>query len=145
MGGSVMPDKKFSRTLGTALMVVTVFMVTLLWVPSAAAASKYRTLYKFTGGADGAGPQASLIFDSAGNLSGTTGWGGAHGYGSVFALTPNGDGSWTESVLHSFNNDGTDGTHPAEVSLIIDSSGTLYGTTEVGGAYGYGTVFALTP
>jgi uncharacterized repeat protein (TIGR03803 family) len=59
-------------------------------------------LYTFcsrTNCGDGENPVASLIFDQAGNLYGTTSSGGAHGGGTVFKLTPNADGSWRESVL----------------------------------------------
>ena len=49
-----------------------------------------------------------------------------------------------EKVLHNFNSDGTDGSGP-EAGLIIDAAGNLYGTTNEGGTYNYGTVFELTP
>ena len=102
-------------------------------------------LHSFTDdGVDGMYPFARVIFDSAGNLYGTTGGGGAYYMGTVFELTPNGDGSWKESVLHSFNRDGKDGIFPMD-RLIFDSSGNLYGTTERGGARNSGTVFELTP
>jgi uncharacterized repeat protein (TIGR03803 family) len=92
---------------------------------------------------DGSSPYAGLVFDSAGNLYGAA-YDGAGGYGSVFELTPDGHGSWTESVLHTFIDDGVDGMYPF-AGLIFDSAGNLYGTTGGGGAYGYGTVFELTP
>ena len=97
---------------------------------------------------DGANPEAGLIFDRAGNLYGTTSQGGIHNNcyygtcGTVFELSPNQDGSWTEKVLHSFNN--TDGANP-EAGLIFDTAGNLYGTTDQGGTYGFGTAFELTP
>ena len=69
--------------------------------------------------------------------------GGAYGSGAVFELTPNSDGSWTETVLYSFTG-GTDGGTPY-AGVIFDPAGNLYGTTYVGGVYGYGTVFMLTP
>ncbi len=100
-------------------------------------------LYSFMGGSDGGGPVASLIFDSAGSLYGTTAGGGSFGNGTVFKLTPNRDGSWTESVLYSFMG-GSDGGGPV-ASLIFDSAGSLYGTTAGGGSFGNGTVFKLTP
>jgi len=103
-------------------------------------------LHYFNGG-DGGNPQGSLIFDAAGNLYGTTSFGGAHGTGAVFKLTPNADGTWTESVLHSFN--GSDGEFPSS-GLIFDATGNLYGTTVGGGdetcaTGGCGVVFKLTP
>ena len=98
-------------------------------------------LHSFNGN-DGYHPPAGLIFDAAGNLYGTTYYGGAHDTGTVFELTPNGDGSWTESVLHSFN--GSDGSG-LFAGLTFDAAGNLYGTTSWGGGFGYGTVFELTP
>jgi uncharacterized repeat protein (TIGR03803 family) len=92
-------------------------------------------------------PSASLIFDSKGNLYGTTGEGGATGFGSAFELSPQADGTWTEKILHSFSN-GTDGFN-VFAGLTFDKSGNLYGASMSGGAYcglnGCGTVFKLTP
>jgi uncharacterized repeat protein (TIGR03803 family) len=89
-------------------------------------------------------PEAGLILDAAGNLYGTTQWGGTSTVGAVFELTPAAGGTWTEKVLHSFLNDGTDGVNPV-AGLIFDGAGNLYGTTYQGGTYGDGTVFELTP
>jgi uncharacterized repeat protein (TIGR03803 family) len=108
-------------------------------------------LYSFRDGSDGAYPWAGLIFDQAGNLYGTTSWGGdssctygyGYGCGVVFKLAPNSDGSWTESVLYTFTG-GADGAVPA-AGLIFDQSGNLYGTASAGGAQGDGVVFELTP
>ena len=94
-------------------------------------------------GTDGIVPCAGLVFDAVGDLFGTTLWGGAYGYGTVFELTPEPGGAWTEEVLHSFN--GEDGARPNLVDLIFDALGNLYGTTSHGGTYGLGTVFELTP
>jgi uncharacterized repeat protein (TIGR03803 family) len=98
-------------------------------------------LYRFTGGNDGSGPFAGLIFDQAGNLYGTT-VGGGQGSGTVFMLSPSGSG-WTESVLYSFSG-GADGAQPF-AGLIFDSSGNLYGATAFGGEGGAGTIFKMTP
>lgn len=88
---------------------------------------------------DGAIPDAGVIFDSVGNLYGTTGLGGAYGGGTVFELSPN-SGSWTQTVLHNFGGNPTDGAYPT-CSLIFDRAGNLYGTTSAGP----GTVFELSP
>jgi len=118
----------------------------------ASTASKEKVLHKFNeNGKDGYSPNAGLIFDSAGNLYGTT-FGAPYGgttYGSngaVFRLTPGTGGIWTEKVLHNFCavQGCPDGKSP-NASLISDAAGNLYGTTEAGGAYGGGTVFQLTP
>ena len=108
---------------------------------------------------DGANPYAGVTLDAAGNLYGTAANGGAHGgrdytykYGVVFKLTPNQDGSWTESVLHSFCSlaNCRDGWQP-DGGVIIDSAGDLYGTTWEGGDFscdvaniGCGVVYKLT-
>jgi uncharacterized repeat protein (TIGR03803 family) len=98
-------------------------------------------LYSFTGGSDGANPMADVVFGKAGNLYGSTYKGGTSGYGVVFELEHS-KGGWTESVLYSFTG-GSDGGQPAFGSLIFDKAGDLFGTTEVGGASGNGTVFEL--
>ncbi len=98
-------------------------------------------VHEFTNGADGGFPAAGLIFDGAGNLYGTTSSGGAYGDGVVFKLTSNSDGTWTESILHTFK--GPDGASPS--GLIFDTAGNLYGTTGAGGRSGYGVVFKLAP
>lgn len=102
-----------------------------------------RVLYNFDGN-DGASPTGTLIFDDAGNLYGTTINGGAYGDGTVFELVPTAAGGWTETVLHSFNANGTDGINP-HAGLVFDVLGNLYSTTCGGGLYGYGTVFELMP
>src|SRR5579872_675393 len=102
-------------------------------------------LYKFPcDTTNGAFPEAALISDSAGNLySTTTGSGTCGSYaqcGTVFELTPGADG-WTHTVLHDFTG-GADGAElPA--GLIRDASGNLYGTTQLGGASGEGTIFRI--
>lgn len=104
-------------------------------------------LHSFSGGTsvntnDGAEPEAGLLFDSAGNLYGTTAAGGNYGQGTVFELSPVSGGGWIEKIIWSFGN-GTDGANP-EGSLIFDSIGNLYGTTERGGAQNSGTVYELS-
>ncbi len=91
---------------------------------------------------DGLRPWASLILDVAGNLYGTTSQGGAYSDGTVFELSPN-DGGWTETVLHSFRDDGHDGGGPL-TPVILDTTGNLYGTTMSGGMNRLGTVFEVS-
>jgi uncharacterized repeat protein (TIGR03803 family) len=132
--------KKFLGAASAALMIV---IVVTLMTPGAWAQSAYKTLYRFKGGKDGNGPAAGLIFDSAGNMYGTTQNGGAYKAGTVFELSPGSGGGWTESVLYSFMG-GADGAVPTG-SLIFDTSGNLYGTTALGGTSGTGVVFELVP
>ncbi len=102
-------------------------------------------LHSFGNGKDGSDPEASLIFDTAGNLYGTTFRGGAYGNGCVFQLTPGSNGKWNETLLHSFR--GNDGANPFS-SLTVDASGNLYGTAGGGrrecNNSGCGVVFELT-
>lgn len=100
---------------------------------------------------DGAEPMGKLLIDSAGNIYGTTAWGGitssscgyGAGCGTVFKLSHSGT-TWTEQILHQF--DGTDGDEPSG-DLALDSNGNLYGTTALAGTVcgQCGTVFELTP
>src|ERR1700733_13624957 len=105
---------------------------------AAANTKRFSVLYSFCqqpNCADGALPNGPLVADSAGNLYGTTYYGGStncfDGCGTVFRLAPDG----TETVSYAFCSKDTacpDGNNP-DSPLILDSSGTLYGTTELGG------------
>lgn len=108
-------------------------------------------LYTFSGGTDGAKPAAGLIADASGALFGTTEFGGKisgpctgsyPGCGTVFSLAPK-SGAYVESILHAFSVG--DGAYPV-APLLAGRGGTLYGTTQGGGSYGFGggTVFELT-
>jgi len=117
-------------------------------------------LYSFCssrGCGDGSGPMGGLVFDQAGNLYGTTTGGGSssacsQGCGTAFKLTPNADGSWSESVLYSFCSlqGCRDGQTPPS-SLVFDQAGNLDGTTYYGGIPGQcggdgcGVVYQLKP
>jgi len=121
--------------------------VTLVATTSAQAAHE-KVLHNFVAFPRGANPQDNLVADAAGNLYGTTYDGGTYGLGSVFELTPNSDGKWTEIVLHSFKG-GSDGSNPT-AGVIFDAAGNLYGTTtqvSTNGCLidGCGTVFKLSP
>jgi len=102
-----------------------------------------EVLYSFTGADDGANPAANVVFDSAGNLYGTTQYDGDGGQGTVFKLLPSSSGSWNFQVLTTFNGFLL-GALP-ESGLLVDAAGNLYGTTPYGGGQGWGTVFEITP
>ncbi len=109
----------------------------------------YKVLHNFGSYAeDGIWPAAKLVFDSAGNLYGTTYYGGKgtceFGCGVVFELIPGANGNWSEKIVHTFNPNVGDGAAPY-AGLILDASGNLYGTTVYGGATGRGAVFEITP
>jgi hypothetical protein len=124
-----------------------------------------KLLYSFTGNPkDGANPLAGLVADSNGNLYGTTAYGGSGGCedenyfvigcGTVFELSPSGNGGWTETILHVFTGYPSDGFLP-NTTLLIDQEGNLYGSTAEGGGdsscgdegnnKGCGTIFKLSP
>lgn len=104
-----------------------------------------KVLYSFgSQSSDAVHPFAGVIMDRNKNLYGTTRYGGAYGNGTVFELVYSKDTKkYSEKVLYSFTG-GADGQGPYD-GLIMDSQGNLYGTTWVGGANGWGTVFKLTP
>ena len=105
---------------------------------------KEGILFDFPEVSGGSEPNGGLIFDSAGNLYGTTYVGGTTGCGVVFQLTPSNGGSWNETVLHTFQCNQYNYLYP-EAGLVMDSSGNLYGTTGFGGSSSWGTLFELTP
>jgi len=98
-------------------------------------------LYNFTGGPDGRNPYGGVVFDKSGNLYGTTSFAKLELYGSVFELSPNTDGTWTETTLANFSC--TEGSPYA--GLTIDASGNLYGTNGFAAEFHWGGVFELSP
>lgn len=102
-------------------------------------------LHSFAGGeTDGENPQSALLADESGNLFGTTNNGGSANCsfrcGTVFKIAPDG----TETVLHFFAGAPGDGSAPY-AGLIADEHGSLYGTTQAGGANDFGTVYKIAP
>src|SRR5215467_6637186 len=81
--------------------------VAILITTSAFGISGYTRVYNFSGGLDGRDPATKITFDSEGNIYGTTAAGGDFDFGSVFKLTPTGDG-WVQTTIYSFagGNDG---------------------------------------
>jgi uncharacterized repeat protein (TIGR03803 family) len=120
----------------------TVFQLT----PSAVA-WKENVLYDFQNGSDGADPAGGLIVDASGNLYGATNDGGSAGGGTVFELTPAGNGNWTYTLIYSFTGGSCGqgcGCGPLG-NLTMDGAGNLYGTTLCDGANNAGSVFKLSP
>jgi uncharacterized repeat protein (TIGR03803 family) len=111
-----------------------------------------KVLYRFKSGTDGANPNGGLIFDSRGDIYGTTSSGGDQvckgdtyvGCGTAYELTfpPSKGGSWREKLIHSFVNYAQDGAAP-NGGLVLDTKGHLYGTTSGGGGAENGVVFRL--
>lgn len=116
----------------------------MLGLLSAAWGSTFKVIYNFTGSQDGAFPvdAGNLAIDANGNLYGTTEFGGDCGQGTLFQLSPNGSGGWTETVMHSFC--GSDGYGPIgglEILLPLTRGTYVRGTTPYGGPLGTGVLF----
>jgi uncharacterized repeat protein (TIGR03803 family) len=139
-----------NRKLFAPLATLRGILVLILLAAATVAAAQETVVYSFpSNNGYGWGPNGGLVIDSAGNLYGTTVFGGGtgcagFGCGAVFELTPKAGGGWTEKVLHRFNLNGKDGYYPA-TGLAVDAAGNLYGTTGNGGIYGFGVVFEFTP
>jgi uncharacterized repeat protein (TIGR03803 family) len=117
----------------------TVLATAFVFAISAVAAARETVVYSFCkkqNCADGDEPETGLM-SLNGLLYGTTNGGGAYDEGVAFSLDP---ATGDEKLLHSFGN-GPDGYEPA--SGLINVNGALYGATSAGGAYGYGTVYAI--
>ncbi len=120
-------------------------------IPPASAGASWtkKVIHNFKGGDDGSFPMAGLVMGKDQALYGTASGGGTGfacgGCGVVFKLMPPTipDGSWTESVLYSFQGF-NDGAQP-RTAPTLDRSGALYGTTFYGGPANAGTVFKLAP
>jgi uncharacterized repeat protein (TIGR03803 family) len=112
---------------------------------------KFSLLHTFTGGHDGGQPIGTLTL-SGGNLYGTTIFGGEVranvclevGCGVAYEFSPHSGGAWTETLLHTFSSNGTDGTNPY-AGIAFNSAGDLFGTTIEGGVDGSGVVFEIVP
>jgi uncharacterized repeat protein (TIGR03803 family) len=98
----------------------------------------FSTLHSFSGAG---GPDDRLAIDTAGNLYGTTYQDGPHNLGTVFKLSPSGQG-WSYTSLHDFTGGG-DGNQPLG-GVSFDRDGNIYGTAQ-GGTYQAGLVFQITP
>jgi uncharacterized repeat protein (TIGR03803 family) len=140
---------KSVRSNWSSLAAYAVLCALLLATSAPAHAATETVLYNFTGGSDSDMPTGPLTLYN-GNLYGTTqgsSFQGGVGPGAVYELSPNGVGGWNESTLYTFCSlpGCADGEYPNDGTLLFDSLGNIYGTTEFGGAYGYGTVFELSP
>src|ERR1700759_3913226 len=113
----------FRGSLVRPLLAGASVLILVAGAESAQATGKEKVLHSFTGyatGQDGGLPYGGVVLDDAGNLYGTTFNGGANDYGTVFKIAPNGK----ETILHSFVNDGQDGTNP-QAGVILDKQGNI--------------------
>lgn len=133
-----------SRRQVTTMFSLSLMIALVLTITIRAQAQTFEVLYKFLQPSDGNAPYAPLTRDAAGNLFGITINGGnssgpcqPHGCGVVFRLSPTG-----KEAIYSFTGGTTDGAHPMG-SMVLDSVGNLYGTTNEGGSFGQGIVFKI--
>jgi uncharacterized repeat protein (TIGR03803 family) len=119
---------------------MTLATAALMLCAPAHGAPQFKVLHAFNG-SDGSGPYGGATPGPGGGVYGTTAGGGP--CGTVFGLSPQKGGQWTETVLYQFaaNNDGCDPWS----SVMFDREGNLYATTVGGGTHFSGTVFELTP
>jgi uncharacterized repeat protein (TIGR03803 family) len=115
----------------------------LLALAVAAQAQTLSVLHNFTGGTDGSYPTAGVTFDQQGRIYGTASSDGRYDSGVVYRLVHEGEG-WVLSPIYSFNFHDHDGNTPY-ARVVFGPDGLLYGTTNVGGAHDFGTVFSLRP
>jgi len=127
----------YSVIVSNALGTVTNRGAILAVIPVIARGVSLTTLHSFTGG-DGANPLSTLVQGQDRILYGTTLRNGPAGYGTAYRITTNG----ALTTLHGFSG-GTDGGYP-NAGLVQAADGNFYGTTYLGGQYGYGTAFRIT-
>jgi uncharacterized repeat protein (TIGR03803 family) len=153
-----MPTRKLSATQkssSTLIAIVALAAFAFTLVPAAHAQTE-TILFSLLGTTDGHFSRSGVVFDSVGNLYGTTQYGGGSancslGCGAVYEISPVSGGGWTETVLHTFTG-GSDGGDPYG-GVVVDSAGNVYGTTSQGGnlsasacaPHGCGVVFELSP
>ncbi|HLW89080.1 MAG TPA: choice-of-anchor tandem repeat GloVer-containing protein [Terriglobales bacterium] len=138
-------QSSISRIIPRMTTIVLAAIFASIGLAQVAYAQTLNVLYSFTGVEDGGQPYAQLVSDDVNNAYGTTAVGGdlsscgGTGCGVVFRIQRSGG----YKVLYAFTG-GTDGANPWS-GLLRDASGNLYGTTEAGGAFGFGTVFKIGP
>ena len=135
--GNIYGATSFGGTNGTGMVWELVFSATKK-------SYSERILYEFgaSGSGDGNNPYGGLAMDSAGNLYGTTLYGGTSNIGTSYKLTKDGT-TWKETILHTFAgaNDGAQSTG----NPYIDAKGRVWGMTETGGTSDLGVVYRITP
>src|ERR1700730_10021367 len=120
--------------VGKLMLAFAVALALVAVATSRAHAQTFSVVHNFTGGSDGANPLSGFTIDAAGNLYGTTNAGGVSGAGTVFKVTQSG----SEIGLYSFTG-WADLANPGASLLLDAAAASLYGTTNAGGAFGWGT------
>jgi uncharacterized repeat protein (TIGR03803 family) len=143
----------FMRLKLRYLPFLAALVLAVLFTITHAAAQQQKILINFENtDLSGQSPEGGLIFDQHGNMYGVTYSGGSSGFGTVFEMSPAGNGTWTIQYIYNFRSV-PDGQYPIG-ALVMDSLGNLYGTTSEGGSqlcsdgyndFGCGTVFELSP
>jgi uncharacterized repeat protein (TIGR03803 family) len=145
-------DVQLVRGSACRMFMLSITLAAVFGTAPSAAGQSFRVIHSFTGSVDGSTPNSAMVMDQAGNLYGTTSYGGAQpgnaGSGVVFKLVQK-NSSWLISPLYTFRG-GSDGSYPG-APVVIGLDGRLYGTTSLGGnpgcpaGLGCGTVYQLQP
>src|SRR5258708_37358543 len=145
IAGSKNKEKCMTTKLNSSSLSFRPIVLALLFLATnaLAGAEAEREIDAVAGEPDGQEPYTTLVFDKAGNLYGTTIYGGTFNQGSIFKLTPSGF-SWTETILYSFGTTSADGIYP-KGALVFDAKGNLYGTTTSGRSAKGSSLFQLSP
>jgi uncharacterized repeat protein (TIGR03803 family) len=102
-----------------------------------------QVLHAFTSGSDGRLPNATVVINSQGTIYGVTQQGGAYDSGVIYQIRPGTGGTFAETILYSFGDNGDASTPNGP--LLFDSTGALYGVTSLGGAFNQGAVYKFVP
>jgi uncharacterized repeat protein (TIGR03803 family) len=134
------PNPRLAAISNLFFTIIALMLITHV----AAAQTKFKVLYSFTGGKDGGGSWDNVAVDKQGNLYGTTSGGGDYHYGVVYELMPGAKGKWTESVLHSFGTGAPRDTHRRASSYLMPWA-IYMAQHRRGGKNHAGTVFEMAP
>lgn len=132
----------FDIRLRLRTVVSLIVLATMLAIVTNAKAQTFTVLHYFTGGPDGAFPEAGVTIGPSGAVYGTAGSGGTTGSGTVFKLSQV-NSAWVFTPLYEFTGK-SDGAYPIG-GVVFGPDGALYGTTQQGGYENNGTVFVLRP
>jgi uncharacterized repeat protein (TIGR03803 family) len=140
------------RLFATAGIVITFAICISAFSARSASAQTETVIHTFqsNGGGDGSSPLGGLVADGSGALYGTATGGGKYRSGVVYKLSPPSaqGGTWKQNILYSFMGEfsgSNDGATPSGSIVLNSKSGKIYGTTQGGGQYGWGTVYELSP
>jgi uncharacterized repeat protein (TIGR03803 family) len=142
----LLPKRKALRPVLIVILSVGLLACMLATRALAQGTEKIVHVFGLSSNVGGVNPYGGVVLDSAGNLYGTTNYGGAKGFGMVFEMSRGDNGQWIEKGIDNFGEIGDDEAYGPIGGLVFDQVGNLYGTTIGGGTNGEGgTLFELSP